>query len=191
MPAKKWNIDIQEIMQWMIMGEQEFAQMVIDFELEEADRQDAISEKDGNADDPPTKDSDIPKILPILPLRGLVVFPQTAVPLTIGQPRSIKLVDEVATSHRWIGLVTSRKPDIEMPNSSDLYQYGTAAIIHRLFRAPDGTIRLLVQGVSRFKIKKFVKFKATKNSNEYDDNHLNSYTRIFSITIKLFQVLFL
>jgi len=159
MPAKKWNIDIQEIMQWMIMGEQEFAQIVIDFELEEAERQDASSEKDGNADDPPTKDSDIPKILPILPLRGLVVFPQTAVPLTIGQPRSIKLVDEVATSHRWIGLVTSRKPDIEMPNSSDLYQYGTAAIIHRLFRAPDGTIRLLVQGVSRFKIKKFVSDK--------------------------------
>jgi len=156
MPAKKWDIDIQEIMQWMIMGEQEFAQMVIDFEFEENYKLDPLSEKDGSSGDPPTKDSEIPKVLPILPLRGLVVFPQTAVPLTIGQPRSIKLVDEVATGHRWIGLVTSRKPDLERPNSSDLYQYGTAAIIHRLFRAPDGTIRLLVQGVSRFKIKKFI-----------------------------------
>ena len=156
MPAKKWDIDIQEIMQWMIMGEQEFAQMVIDFELEENDKQDALSNNNGSSSDSPSKDTEIPKVLPILPLRGLVVFPQTAVPLTIGQPRSIKLVDEAATSQRWIGLVTSRKSDLERPNSADLYQYGTAAIIHRLFRAPDGTIRLLVQGVSRFKIKKFI-----------------------------------
>ena len=99
-------------------------------------------------------------VLPILPLRGLVVYPQTAVPLTIGQPRSIKLVDDAASSNRWIGLVTSRKSDIEKPNSSDLYQYGTAAMIHRLFQ---GTRRhssdLLVQGVSRFKIKKFLSEK--------------------------------
>ena len=156
MPAKKWDIDIQEIMQWMIMGEQEFAQMVIDFELEENDKQDSLPDNNNSSSDSPLKDSEIPKVLPILPLRGLVVFPHTAVPLTIGQPRSIKLVDEAVTSHRWIGLVTSRKSDLERPNSADLYQYGTAAIIHRLFRAPDGTIRLLVQGVSRFKIKKFI-----------------------------------
>lgn len=156
MPAKKWDIDIQEIMQWMIMGEQEFAQMVIDFGLEENEKQDKPSDKIGSSSDSQLIDTEIPDVLPILPLRGLVVFPQTAVPLTIGQPRSIKLVDEAVTSHRWIGLVTSRKSEIERPNSSDLYQYGTAAIIHRLFRAPDGTIRLLVQGVSRFKIKKFI-----------------------------------
>ncbi len=94
--------------------------------------------------------------MPILPLRGLVVYPQTAVPLTIGQPRSIKLVDEVvASEERLIGLVASRNPEIELPEPKDLYVIGTVAIIHRLFRAPDGTIRLVVQGISRFMIDEF------------------------------------
>ena len=98
-----------------------------------------------------------PEILPILPLRGLVVYPQTAVPLTIGQPRSIRLVDEVVSgSPRLIGLVASQDPSIEVPQPEDLYQVGTVAIIHRLFRAPDGTIRLLVQGTSRFRLGEFV-----------------------------------
>ena len=156
MPAKKWEIDFQEIMQWMIRGEQEFAQMLMDFDLEENEKQEPPQEKENPIVEDTLNDTEIPGILPILPLRGLVVYPQTAVPLTIGQPRSIKLVDEAVSSNRWIGLVTTRKAEIEKPNSSDLYQYGTAALIHRLFRAPDGTIRLLVQGVTRFKIKKFL-----------------------------------
>jgi len=156
MPAKKWEIDIEEIMQWMINGEQEFAQMIIDLGLEEKDGPNSLEDPEKVSDINKSDGSEIPETLPILPLRGLVVYPQTAVPLTIGQPRSIKLVDEASTAHRWIGLVTSRKADIERPDPSDLYQYGTAAKIHRMFRAPDGTIRLLVQGVSRFKIKKFL-----------------------------------
>ncbi|MFZ6030917.1 MAG: endopeptidase La [Chloroflexota bacterium] len=99
----------------------------------------------------------LPTVLPILPLRGLVVYPQTAVPLTIGQPRSIRLVDDVvAGEERLIGLLTSRDPELEMPEPKDLYDVGTVAIVHRLFRAPDGTIRLLVQGISRFRIREFV-----------------------------------
>ena len=99
----------------------------------------------------------IPSILPILPLRGLVVYPQTAVPLTIGQPRSIRLVDDVVTGdERLIGVVTSRDPELEVPGPNDLYSIGTVAIVHRLFRAPDGTIRLLVQGIARFRLGEFV-----------------------------------
>jgi ATP-dependent Lon protease len=99
----------------------------------------------------------IPGNLPILPLRGLVVYPETAVPLTIGQPRSIRLVDDVvAGDDRLIGLVTSRDPELEIPEPKDLYEIGTVAMIHRLFRAPDGTIRLLVQGTARFKLGEFV-----------------------------------
>src|SRR5512136_1972827 len=98
----------------------------------------------------------IPDTLPILPLRGLVVYPETAVPLTIGQPRSIRLVDDVvAGEDRLIGLVTSRDPELEIPEPKDLYEIGTVAMIHRLFRAPDGTIRLLVQGTARFKLGEF------------------------------------
>ncbi len=106
--------------------------------------------------DDETEKIEIPHILPILPLRGLVVYPQTAVPLTIGQPRSIQLVDEVMASDRMIGLVTSKNPELENPNPDDLYEIGTLATIHRMFRAPDGTIRLVVQGLSRFKTKSFV-----------------------------------
>lgn len=97
----------------------------------------------------------IPSDLPILPLRGLVVYPQTAVPLTIGQPRSIKLVDDAMVSDKLIGLVTSRDPELENPGPEDLYSIGTAAMIHRMFRAPDGTIRLLVQGLGRFRVDEF------------------------------------
>jgi len=102
-----------------------------------------------------TKPSNIPSELPILPLRGLVVYPQTAVPLTIGQPRSVRLVDDAMAGDKIIGLVTSKDPELENPGPEDLYSTGTAAIIHRMFRAPDGTIRLLVQGLSRFRLKDF------------------------------------
>jgi ATP-dependent Lon protease len=97
----------------------------------------------------------IPEELPILPLRGVVVYPQTAVPLTIGQPRSIRLVDDVASGQRLIGLLTSKDQDDENPGPDKLYGVGTVAMIHRLFRAPDGTIRLLVQGLSRFRVLEF------------------------------------
>ncbi len=97
----------------------------------------------------------IPDELPILPLRGVVVYPQTAVPLTVGQPRSIRLIDEVVNGSRLIGLVTAKDPDMESPGPDDIYRVGTIASIHRLFRAPDGTIRLLVQGLQRIAIDEF------------------------------------
>ena len=100
-------------------------------------------------------EEEIPGSLPILPLRGLVVYPHTAVPLTIGQPRSIRLVDDVVAGNRLIGLVASTIPELELPGPDDLYEYGTVAVIQRLFRAPDGTIRLIVRGLSRFRLTEF------------------------------------
>lgn len=98
---------------------------------------------------------EIPAELPILPLRGLVVYPQTAIPLTVGQPRSIKLVDDVVSGDRLIGLVAAKDPSLETPGPDDVYRIGTLASIHRLFRAPDGTIRLLVQGIARIEIDEY------------------------------------
>jgi ATP-dependent Lon protease len=98
----------------------------------------------------------IPAELPILPLRGLVVYPQTAIPLTVGQPRSIKLVDDVVAGDRLIGLVAARDPEMETPGPDDVYRVGTLASIHRLFRAPDGTIRLLVQGLQRIEVDEYL-----------------------------------
>jgi ATP-dependent Lon protease len=81
----------------------------------------------------------------------VVVYPQTAVPLTVGQPRSIRLVDDVVGGDKLVGLLASRNPELETPGPADLFTYGTIATVHRLLRAPDGTIRLLVQGMDRFK----------------------------------------
>lgn len=97
----------------------------------------------------------IPDEVPVLPLRGLVVFPQTVIPLTVGQPRSIKLVDEVVSGDRVIGLFTSHDPDVETPNPDQIHKTGTLATILRLFRAPDGTIRMLVQGIDRIAADEF------------------------------------
>ncbi|MCI0709730.1 MAG: endopeptidase La [Chloroflexi bacterium] len=99
----------------------------------------------------------IPKEIAILPLRGIVVFPQTAVPLTVGQPRSIRLVDEVvSTEPRLIGLFPAVNPELESPRPDEIHEIGTLAQIHRLFRAPDGTIRLLVQGLRRIEVEEYI-----------------------------------
>lgn len=97
-----------------------------------------------------------PAIVPILPLRGLVVYPTTAIPLTVGQARSVRLVDDAVAGDRLVGLVTAFDPEQETPGSDEVHMTGTLAAIHRLFRAPDGTIRLLVQGLKRIKITQWV-----------------------------------
>src|SRR5512139_2982046 len=97
----------------------------------------------------------IPAELPILPLRGVVVYPMMWLPLTIGQERSIRLVDDALVDiadQRLIGLVTSQDPDVEEPAPDQIYSVGTAAIVHRMLRAPDGTVRLIVQGLERIRI---------------------------------------
>ena len=109
----------------------------------------------GLLDEQDNQEQEIPEVLPILPLRGTVVFPQTAIPLTVGQPRSIRLVDDVASSNRLVGLFAAIDPALETPNPDQIYTVGTLAQIHRLFRAPDGTIRLLVQGLSRIEIDEY------------------------------------
>ncbi len=101
----------------------------------------------------------IPTELPILPLRGVVVYPMMWLPLTIGQERSIRLVDDALTespSQRIIGLFTSRNPEVDEPKPDQVYEVGTAAVVHRMLRAPDGTIRLIVQGLERIRIVEYV-----------------------------------
>ncbi len=116
--------------------------------------------KDDASSDPQVDDKNegqkFPDVLPILPLRGVVVYPNTAVPLTVGQARSIKLVDDVVGGEKLVGLVAALDPEKEAPGPNELYQIGTIATVHRLLRAPDGTVRLLVQGMQRFRLGEFV-----------------------------------
>ena len=95
---------------------------------------------------------EIPAELPILPLRGVVVYPLTVVPLAIGQPRSIRLVDDVVLGKKLVGLVASKRPELEEPMPEDCYTVGTLALIQRLLRMPDGTMRILVLGLERIRI---------------------------------------
>jgi len=109
------------------------------------------------SDEEPNGDAlQLPQRLPVLPLRGLVVFPMTAVPIRVGQSRSVQLIDDAVSGKRLIGLVTSRNPELESPGPDDVYWTGTVAAVHRLFKSPDGTLTLIMQGLLRIRVEEFV-----------------------------------
>ena len=89
-------------------------------------------------------DLDLPAALPILALKDTVVFPQSLMPLAIGQERSIRLIDHVVAGDRFLALVTARDASIDTPGFDDLYHVGTVGIVHKLLKIPDGTLRILV-----------------------------------------------
>src|SRR5881227_4070824 len=95
---------------------------------------------------------ELPATLPVLPLKETVVLPDSMTPLAIGQERSIQLVDDVVGGERLLALVTVRDADVEAPGWSDLYSIGTAAVVHKMIRVPDGTLRILVQGLRRIRL---------------------------------------
>jgi ATP-dependent Lon protease len=103
---------------------------------------------------PDTDALEIPETLPVLPLKETVVFPDSATPLAIGQERSIELVDDVAARDRYVALVTVKAAAADQPSWDDLYEVGTAALVHKLIKVPDGTLRILVQGLQRIRIDK-------------------------------------
>jgi len=154
MPASRWQTSIHDLLQWNENDENELISMMIPSMFSKFPQNNSNTSKSDSEQDP--NSPKYPDVLPILPLRGLVVYPQTAVPLTVGQARSIKLVDEVVSGDKYVGLVAAVNPELESPGPNDLYKVGTIAIVHRLLRAPDGTIRLLVQGMDRFRLGEFV-----------------------------------
>src|SRR3954463_5870243 len=99
---------------------------------------------------------ELPATLPVLPLKETVVFPESMTPLAIGQERSIKLIDDVVGGDRLLALVTVRDEEQDTPGWNDLYEVGTAAVVHKMIRVPDGTLRILVQGLRRIKLERRV-----------------------------------
>jgi len=153
MPASRWQTSINDLYQWIGEKDEDLISMIMPNLFSQ------VSKKESGPDSSTEnnlKSGKYPEILPILPLRGVVVYPTTAVPLTVGQPRSIKLVDDVVSGDKLVGLVAALNPELEAPGPGDLYRVGTIATVHRLLRAPDGTIRLLVQGMDRFRLVEFV-----------------------------------
>jgi ATP-dependent Lon protease len=103
------------------------------------------------------KQPEIPETLPVLPLRDTVVFPDTMIPLTIGQERSIKLIDDVLGGDRLFVMVASKDAEVESPGPDLLYRVGTVGLAHKMVKLPDGTMRVLVQGLKRVAVTRFVR----------------------------------
>ena len=96
-----------------------------------------------------SQDLQIPNDLPLLPLRDIVIYPFMIVPLFVSREKSIRAVDEALGENRMILLASQKDLDKEEPTADDLYKVGTAAVIMRMLKLPDGRIRILVQGLAR------------------------------------------
>ena len=95
---------------------------------------------------------ELPSELPVLPLKDTVVFPDSVLPLAIGQERSVRLVEDVVSGNRLIALVAAKDAEIEQPGWDDLHTVGTAAVVQKMIRVPDGSLRILVQGIARVRL---------------------------------------
>ena len=91
--------------------------------------------------------------MPILPLKETVVFPDTMMPLAVGQPRSVNLIDDILRSDKQVGLLASKKPDVELPGPDDVHTRRACwPSIQKMIKAPDGTLRIIAQGLRRIEI---------------------------------------
>ncbi|MGC9397692.1 MAG: endopeptidase La [Anaerolineae bacterium] len=96
--------------------------------------------------------NNVPEELPILPLRNTVAFPFIVMPLAVGIPRSIHLIEEVEQGNRLLGLVAMKDPSIQVPGPGEVYETGTVAIVHRVMHGEDDTLTVFIQGLERFRI---------------------------------------
>ena len=112
-------------------------------------------------------------ILPVLPLRDIVVFPYMVVPLFVGRSKSIKALEDVMSNNKKIMLLTQKNPDCDDPEYSDVFHQGIIAKILQLLKLPDGTVRVLVEGESRAEVKEF-----TKNTEYMEANVSPSHSII-------------
>ena len=119
------------------------------YESEELSRQFTLEDEE-------PVDSIVADDLPVLPLRRAVVYPMMWLPLPIGQKRSIRLVEESLPGSRMIALVASKDENVEEPSPDEIHTIGTAAQIHRVLKTPDGTMRLVIQGLERIRIINYI-----------------------------------
>ena len=94
----------------------------------------------------------LPNVLPILPIRNIVVFPGTVMPLNVGRAKSKSLLDEVMPGEKLIGVCTQRNAEVEDPAYVDLNPIGVACVILKLFKLPDGNQSIIVHGLARYRL---------------------------------------
>ena len=98
----------------------------------------------------------IPSELPILPLRDTVLFPNSFMPLAVARESSVRLIDDAIANGKLIAVFTQRDAATEEPTQAELYPVGTATHIHKMFKLPDGSLRLIVQGLARLTLDEVV-----------------------------------
>ncbi len=121
-----------------------------------------MSEREPDFESPGVHDLDLHDLaagLAILPLRDTILFPHAILPLAVARESSVALVHDAVRERKVIGVVTQRDPAVDDPVEGDLYPIGTLTHIHKMFKFPDGSLRLVVQGVQRFHVKKVFQYK--------------------------------
>jgi ATP-dependent Lon protease len=101
----------------------------------------------------------IPGIMPVLPLKDVVIYPFAMQPLGVGQPRSIRLINDIMRTDRLVVMVAQKSAEIESAGPNDIFKIGTVARIARMVRMPDGTLQIIAQGLERVEIGEFVQEK--------------------------------
>jgi ATP-dependent Lon protease len=117
------------------------------------ERDEALDLEELSAGDKPLA---LPDELPILPLRDTVLFPNSFMPLAVARESSVRLIDEAISGGKLIGVFTQRDASVEEPQQADLFTVGTASHIHKMFKLPDGSLRLIVQGLTRLTLDEVV-----------------------------------
>lgn len=123
--------------------------------MAETDRDDLISIIDEDS-----SDIVLPDILPLLPVRDVVIFTDMLLPLFIGRERSIRAVDEAVAKESFIFLVTQKDSNVESPTPEDIYSVGTVGRVLRMLKLPDGRVKALVQGVAKARIVKYLRHRS-------------------------------
>ena len=134
----------------------------------------------------------VPDMVAVLPLRGTVLFPQAVMPLGAGRASSVRLIEEAVQAGRLVGTVAQRDPSDDAPTREGLHDVGTVTVIHKALKQPDGTLRIIAQGVGRFRLLDIVqtepylkaRIEAIVESDAGDDVEVHALAR--SVT-SLFQ----
>jgi len=110
-------------------------------------------------DDIQQKIQTIPELLPILPVRDAVIFPNAVIPLTVGRESSVRLINDVQQGDGMLVVLTQRDKRVDAPGPGDLYDIGTVSMVHRVMKTPEGNLFVIIMGVSRTHIEEFVQFE--------------------------------
>ncbi len=149
-----------------------------------------------DGDDRDLKNTEVPDILPILPLRNTVLFPGVVLPITVGRERSLELIRDVNKGGKLLGTIAQKDYTIDRPEEKDLYSIGTVAEILKVLEMPDGSTSVIIQGKRRYQIREFITdtpyFKARVEAlNETKPENDNEFSAIVGslkdLSIKIAQ----